>query len=357
MEREFVWSVFQNGDFEYIQAGRHNDSNVVGYLVTNDPVLFADLKSKFAIGSETFASKTFEQRGEAALATPEVLAIDEVTVAEPEIEIPVEQPAVSIQKLDAELACTEIASCGKEEKSPTQEPSPDKKKNRTPNYMKRLVGSFRRKTEMTRPMPTSEAVEELCTAPVVVQVSPVLPEPIPATVAAPLSTEMPPSITPAPAPIPADTEASTPGHLASSLAPEMPEVIAATPVQKPTHARQAPAPRSRSRFARPKAAPLPFPLLAPSPTPAADPLPLPDTSVAAAKAAQVRVRYLPFGTDAAKLDRQVYGSWPNAVQCKDCGGTGYPSGVVVGLMPCDECDGRGWNPPMGAPIEITVSVN
>ncbi len=71
---------------------------------------------------------------------------------------------------------------------------------------------------------------------------------------------------------------------------------------------------------------------------------------------QQKVRYLPFGIDASKLDRQVYGAWPNAIVCKDCGGTGYAARVVVGLIPCDECDGRGWNPPPGAPSEITVSM-
>ncbi len=366
MEREFVWSVFHNGFFEYIQAGLHKDSDVVGYLVTDNPVLFADLASKFAIGYHMIDWPAFEHRGVLELATEEVLDIGDVTAVRQEIEVPGEQPAASVQKVEAELVGEEIASGCKDEKAPTYAIVPAKRKDRTPNSVKRLVGSFRRMTEERKPMLSRETVEEPRSVLAAAPETPVSPSPTLAPVSELLPPEMPPAITPTPAQIPG------PGRPTSVLRP-------------------------KSRFARPrpKPAPQPFPQFAPPstpapdpqptpkptpvqvivassvslrtktiippatpppPTPAADPLPLPDTSAAMAKALQVRVRYLPFGIDAAKLDQQVYGPWPNAIECKVCCGNGYFGGVVVGLIACDDCEGRGWNPPPGTPAELAVPV-
>jgi hypothetical protein len=363
MEREFIWSVFHNGVLEYIQAGRHNDSNVVGYLITDNPVLFADLNSKFAIGYHAIDWNAFEHPSEPKLATEEVIDGGNVTVPVPEILAPAEQSAASVEKVEAEPACPEMAPGGEDKKS--QVPAIGEKKDKAANPVMRLVGSFRRKTEDNRPIPASKAVEDPCAVPVSVPDAPTPQEPVPARVVAPLPPEMPPAVTTTPAPIPATAQAPRP-------------------------ARPAAAPKPKPRFARPKLSPLPFPQLAPlstpgpdplptpppkpvivtaatvniqvkptlpqakppTATPAADPLPSPDTSAAAATAVQVRVRYLPIGTDAAKLDLQVYGPWPHATECKDCCGTGNFAGVIVGLIACECCEGRGWNPP----ADLVVSV-
>jgi hypothetical protein len=364
MEREFVWSVFHNGFFEYIQAGLHKDSDVVGYLVTDNPVLFADLTSKFAIGYHMIDWTALAHRGEPGCEEP--MDLGDVSAVTRIIDAPSEMPAASVQKVEVELVCEEIASRSKDERPSTHEPVPGKRKDRTPNSVKRLVGSFRRKTEEKRPMSSRETVEE----------------PRSVLAAAP---ETPVSPSPTLAPV------------SELLPPEMPLVITPTPAQMPAPGRPTSVLRPKSRFARPrpKPAPLPFPQFAPpstpapdpqptpkptpvqvivassvslkpktiippatppAHTPAADPLPLPDTSAATAMALQVRVRYLPFGIDAAKLDQQVYGPWPNAIECKVCGGSGYFGGVVVGLIACDDCEGRGWNPPPGTPAELVVPV-
>ncbi len=135
MEREFIWSVCHNGYFEYVQAGIHNDSNVIGYLVTDNPVLFADLNSKFAIGFPMIDWNTFERCGEPEVTSEANLDIGHVTSAAPEFETPAKQHAASVQKIETEPARAEIVSGGKEKK--TKAPSPDKKKDRTPNSVKR----------------------------------------------------------------------------------------------------------------------------------------------------------------------------------------------------------------------------
>jgi len=400
MEREFIWSVFHNGSLEYIQAGRHNGSSVVGFLVTDNPVLFADLNSKFAIGPHAVDWNAFEQPGKQKPAAQETIDPGNVSPATPEIKaLPEELPPI-VDKLDADPARLEAVPVSNEQLAPA--PGLKMEVSKTSNSMKRLFGSFRRKAVDNQKIPVGKPVEVPCTAPAVIAPSDDLlapPEPVPSPVMASLPPERQPYPLPETAPVPAADPVPVPERGLASPFPEMPPAIASAtapasdekPIPKP--ARPVAVPRPRSRFARPKPVPQPFQQLAPSstpapdplptpipipvpaitaatillkpkatirvaappaPTPAADPLPSPDTS-AAAKAMQVRVRYLPIGPDAAKLDFQVYGPWPMTTDCKDCGATGYSAGIVIGLVPCEECEGRGWNPPPGAPDEIVIA--
>jgi len=371
MDPEFIWSVFDNGSFEYIQAGKRNDRNVIGYLVTDNPVFFADLDTKFAIDS-----KTIERGGVAEFAIEDARDTGDVIAAAPEIEAPTEQPSAKVLEVTPELASVDVAPNHREVKSPTPS-SAATKKDRTPNPVTRLVSSFLRKTREKRTMQTSRAAEELSAVPVAPPETPVSPSPTPALLSAPVPPQMSPTIAPTPVPNPEPVAVPSAPEAQQEVAPMATRISVAVsapePQERPPAITPDPTPipgaasvpalsrpvlvsRPRPRPTRPKTAELSFPLFAPSSTPAPDPRPAPDTSVAAAKAVEVRVRYLPFGIDATKLDRQVYGPWPNAVVCKDCKGTGYSSGIVVGLIACNECDGRGWNPPYGGATEITVTV-
>lgn len=62
-------------------------------------------------------------------------------------------------------------------------------------------------------------------------------------------------------------------------------------------------------------------------------------------------RTLPVGMASVCIDYQSFGSWPGAVECKECNGTGnfYGNDEDGDYLPCDECSGRGWNPPAGGP--------
>ena len=62
-------------------------------------------------------------------------------------------------------------------------------------------------------------------------------------------------------------------------------------------------------------------------------------------------RTLPVGTPSACIDGQTFGPWPHAIECKDCIGTGnfYGNDEDDDYLPCDECAGRGWNPPPARP--------
>lgn len=397
MEREFIWSVFHNGSLEYIQAGRHHDSSVVGFLVTDNPVLFADLNFRFAIGPHAIDWNAFEQPAEQTPAAQATIDSSSFSPAAPEIKAPIEQPASNVYTLEADLARPEVVSVSNEELAPA--PELKTKENKASNSMKRLLGSFRRKAVDNQNIPSSKPVEIPFNAPAVVAPPEIPPEPLPAPVMTSLPLGRQTCPLPATAPVLSVGPGPVPERDFGNPFPEMPPAIASAtapasdgkPAPKP--ARPASIRRPRSRFARPKPVPQPFLQLAPSstpapdplptpipipvpaitaatillkpkatiritaapaPTPAADPLPSPDTS-AAAKAMQVRVRYLPIGPDAAKLDLQVYGPWPMTTDCKDCGATGYSAGIVIGLVPCEGCEGRGWNPPPGAPDEIVMA--
>jgi hypothetical protein len=69
-----------------------------------------------------------------------------------------------------------------------------------------------------------------------------------------------------------------------------------------------------------------------------------------------RIRTIPIGSASAALDYHAYGAWPGAVPCKSCIGTGnfYGRDEDGDWIDCDECQGRGWNLPSGAPQEILL---
>ncbi len=68
----------------------------------------------------------------------------------------------------------------------------------------------------------------------------------------------------------------------------------------------------------------------------------------------VGMRQIPIGREAALLDRETYGPWPESVTCTSCHGNGFYAGIQMSDIGCDKCDERGWNLAPGAPIEIPV---
>jgi hypothetical protein len=67
------------------------------------------------------------------------------------------------------------------------------------------------------------------------------------------------------------------------------------------------------------------------------------------------MRKLPVGRPDAEWDFKTYGIWPDATLCKGCGGSGHFAGVKIGLIECEDCEGRGWNPRPGTPHEVPIT--
>jgi hypothetical protein len=68
----------------------------------------------------------------------------------------------------------------------------------------------------------------------------------------------------------------------------------------------------------------------------------------------IGMRKLPIGLEEAKKDHDTYGPWPEAVECGSCCGNGYFAGIRMCDIDCETCDGRGWNPATGSPLEIPI---
>jgi len=66
---------------------------------------------------------------------------------------------------------------------------------------------------------------------------------------------------------------------------------------------------------------------------------------------RIAIRTLPVGTTSACIDSKAFGPWPGAIECNDCTGTGnfFGNDEDGDYLPCDECAGRGWNPPPAGP--------
>ncbi len=69
------------------------------------------------------------------------------------------------------------------------------------------------------------------------------------------------------------------------------------------------------------------------------------------------LRTLPVGSVSAALDYHAFGHWPGAIPCRACVETGnfYGRDIDGDWLDCDECEGRGYNLPAGAPTSIEVA--
>jgi hypothetical protein len=384
-ERQFVWSVFSNGYFEFIQNGLIQGA--VGYLLSDNPELTKDQGLKFAIGYDSIDWNAFErfQNGETMVAEEakaEEIAdrLDHDNEAEhddSEEDVTVEPAAVAVFDED-ETAVTEspIQEIESLEAVPLEgvhhEPgalseSPDKTEEEALTEIAaetEVIEDERSSAEYEYP-PAEHYYQEgtyLETEPIAVApVEPVAEEysdevqPDDTLQAGPEASYNPPAVIP-------EVESVEDPHydpLVTEVAPasaeEYPEtekhtveVLEELPYSlvEPTTSDIEPGPQAPEEYQHAPEAIAEEPQQWAIESVVEDPAPEP----------QALVRQLPFDYEAARLDYDIYGEWPGATQCKSCCGSGFYAGITMTGIGCPDCAERGWNPPPGSPHEIPVVV-
>ncbi len=116
MDKEFVWSVFNNGCFDYIENGL--DSGAIGYLVSDNPVRFAEISTKFAIGYDQIDWNVFERvQEDGHLAVEDDESIEGLNGSVEDFDVESEMPESGTVEMSAEIS-RENASLVKAESHP-----------------------------------------------------------------------------------------------------------------------------------------------------------------------------------------------------------------------------------------------
>jgi hypothetical protein len=328
IDPEFIWTLCNyKGVFEYIQAGRQSGADVVGYLVTDDPVLFADRNTRFAIGWDTI---DWECLNEGTAPVP--------VHQQPEQESPQEvpaSPALVFRPVEHML--------GKVFRKPF--PISD---HGQPDAIHEGRKNFRPLDRGESPSPGfSAGPEREAVATVSEDTLPVHPsdtlsrEVDQPTTVAPQSSRQPRPQRPKPLNMPKSLP------IPSMAPPETP-----APDPKPKQHSVQPADMQLPVTQEVKPDPIPLSSAPPPETPAPDPKP--KVAPVSQKPRKTVTRYLPIGRDQARLDLACFGVWPRSTPCTHCRGTGFLADVHRGQLECDRCDGRGWNPAPDDPLEYQV---
>lgn len=379
MDREFVWSVFSNGYFEYIQNGL--TTGAIGYLVSDNPERFKDQHLRFAIGYDGIDWDAFErfQNGgstvveeanteefeadgdnldgsiEAVTAEPVADPVgDEVEAADRE---PLTQDSEALAALpEPEAADLPVAPHETEEEALTAiaidsavaEEEHSSAEYEYPPAEPHYPGVAWHDPYLETDPAAVEPVEPLAEV-YSGEVQPDETQQSEPDVSYDLPTAEPETETVEHSPIEEYVEGESHHEFSSSqvessygefeqvpalVQPEQ-EYQDPSECEPPTeyqNVQEAIAEAPQQRLAEPV-------VLEPEPAPP-----------------QVLIRELPFGYEAARLDFDIYGGWPGAFQCKSCRGNGFYAGVRMCGIECPDCVGRGWNIPHGSPHEIQVVV-
>lgn len=297
IDPEFIWTLCSyKGVFEYIQAGRRSGADVVGYLVTDDPVLFADRNTRFAIGWDTIDWECLNE-GTAPVPVhqqPEQESPQGAPASPALVFRPVEHMLGKVFRKPFPISKTLPAAISPDHGQP--DAIPERRKN------------FRPLDRGGSPSPGFSAGPEREAV---------------ATV----------------------REDTLPVHPSDTLSRDVdqPTTVAPQPSRPPRPQRPKPLNMPKS---------LPIPSMAPPETPAPDPKP--KVAPVSQKPRKTVTRYLPIGRDQARLDLACFGVWPRSTPCTHCRGTGFLADVHRGQLECNRCDGRGWNPAPDDPLEYQV---
>lgn len=386
VDQEFVWTVISVRSFEYIVPGKKQGSRVIGYLITDNPVLLRDLESRWAIGYTLIDWDKWEQEQEARKQSKPPSS------APIAAEAPAPKPATPKRPVAAPLgqALKKAVSAVMEKLEPPSMPASPKDGVKETQAATAPAFSAESVSDKTAPKATPTKAASAETAPVETASLSVAAAERPQAVVAEASSavvratpaspriappEAPPAPEPAlfpdlPAPLAPTKLRTTKKHTPKTsfpkpprpkprpkpqlpLPPELPPPTPAAPDPLPTPPVTPEMLAARSEaIVRPRTMAPPF--TPPSETPGPDPLPAPPPPRPKRRS---RLRILPVGTDAAQLDFSVFGSWPGAQPCDHCAASGFVGSARQGLTACEACDGRGWNPPLDSPLELEIVID
>lgn len=373
VDREFIWTVFSASSIEYIVAGKRKGANVLGYLVTDNPVLLREVNRRWAIDYERIDWDEWERQGqEANKDAPSGNATSRTPSGEPTAPDPsdghakrnpggitaplhkaFERAASAVLDHLAATVTPTARKTGFEEIQREAKPAPSARPAAEPSISASAPIAFSETVPSATPLippPPAPAKKRAPRAKkparhIEEPPAPNLPFPEPAT-----AETLPPKPVPAVA-YPKPPRPKPRPRPVLPLPPSLPPPIPSGPDPLPTP------PAPRPKLIKVDLATLPekeiaIPLSAPPPT-TANPDPLP-TPAPPPMPRRFRTRTLPIGASAAQLDQDVFGAWPGAVRCQRCHASGFVREEHSGLAACEACDGRGWNPPQDSPLELKV---
>jgi len=408
MDKEFVWSVFNAGFFDYVQNGLAEDA--VGYLVSDNPVLFKDLNIKFAIGYDDIDWGDFDQFQEAMVTVDDNYSAaqldDDIESVDASVEAPVDpdgcepgiEPVVEEPEIVAvEGGSTNFESLPVEPVRAREQPAPEAA----------ALDQVTHYDAEARGLDTLDAAHAYTAEiagnsadPVVVDDQVALASPyLPGVDGCDPFAESDPGADCREEVVLVDVA----GDIQSVATQQIELEIAHAPEQPATEALSVPEDticepdRAQVYDLDANAEPVhecdepehlpddesaePFSLDTSSFAPAEPDAEVEEVSVASAVCEQeaeavdeepdlsadrepdplatpdpLIMRELPVGWEAAQIDFETYGAWPNSVLCQSCQGTGFFAGIRISEIGCPLCDERGWKPPEGTPHEIPVTV-